>query len=79
MKEHHSILQNQLLRVILLQIDASLQGARSCLPDFHPQQGDAKHDGEKYSTSYISGASGVCIGSTELREESADVVDFACK
>lgn len=71
--------EKQLLRVILLQIDASLQGARSCLPDFHPQQGDAKHDGEKYSTSYISGASGVCIGSTELREESADVVDFACK
>uniref|UniRef100_A0A0D6R2L6 Proteasome activator subunit 4 n=1 Tax=Araucaria cunninghamii TaxID=56994 RepID=A0A0D6R2L6_ARACU len=79
--EHHqeSGYEKQHLRVILLQIDASLQGVRSCLPDFHPLPKDGNIENEKRNTSYILGAAGVSIGSAELRQETAEIIDIACK
>ncbi|XP_057863518.2 proteasome activator subunit 4 isoform X2 [Cryptomeria japonica] len=69
----------QHLRVILLQIDASLQGVRSCLPDFNPMPRDGKHENEKHNTAFIWGAAGVSIGTVELRQETAETIDITCK
>lgn len=67
------------LRVILLRIDMSLCGVRSCLPDF----GDSKTrspDGDLHvQPSFIAGAAGVSVGCVELREDAANTLHMACE
>ncbi|KAI3456750.1 hypothetical protein Pfo_013413 [Paulownia fortunei] len=67
------------LKVTLLRVDSSLQGALSCLPDFRPspQNGMVKEAG--YSPFLIAGATGSCVGSSELRQKAADVIHETCK
>eukprot|EP01018_Ginkgo_biloba_P025861 Gb_28182 [translate_table: standard] len=67
------------LKVILLRIDASLQGVRSCLPDFQSLPKNGKPENQKSIVSFIAGAAGVSIGSTKLRQETAEMIDIACK
>ncbi|XP_042003843.1 proteasome activator subunit 4-like [Salvia splendens] len=63
----------------LLQVYSSLQGVLSCLPDFRPssENGMVKEAGA--SPFLIAGATGSCVGSTELREMAAGVIYETCK
>ncbi|CAA0832493.1 proteasome activating protein 200 [Striga hermonthica] len=67
------------LKVTLLRVDSSLQGVLSCLPDFRPSSdtGMVKEAGR--SLFVIAGATGSCVGSSELREKAADVIHETCK
>ncbi|KAK6149467.1 hypothetical protein DH2020_016992 [Rehmannia glutinosa] len=67
------------LKVTLLRVDSSLQGVLSCLPDFRPssENGMAKEAG--CSPFMIAGATGSCVGSSELRQKAADVIHETCK
>jgi hypothetical protein len=52
--------------VLLLRVDASLRGVRSCLPDF--ETGFKDHSGQPL---VVAGAAGATVGSVVLREETA--------
>ncbi|XP_057765375.1 proteasome activator subunit 4 isoform X2 [Salvia miltiorrhiza] len=67
------------LKVTLLRVDSSLQGVLSCLPDFRPssENGMVKEAGT--SPFLIAGATGSCVGSTELRQKAANVIHETCK
>ncbi|XP_042004596.1 proteasome activator subunit 4-like [Salvia splendens] len=66
-------------KVTLLRVDSSLQGVLSCLPDFRPssENGMVKEAGA--SPFLIAGATGSCVGSTELRQKAANVIHETCK
>ncbi|KAI5058974.1 hypothetical protein GOP47_0025293 [Adiantum capillus-veneris] len=64
------------LRVVLLRIDASSRGVRLCLPDFRSSQA-ATNTGE-IEPFFISGATGVSVGTADLREEAAEILHLAC-
>lgn len=64
--------------MILLRIDASLRGVRSCLPDFRSLQLE-NLDKEKVQPYFISGAVGAPVGSADLREAAAETLHLACK
>eukprot|EP00250_Pteridium_aquilinum_P007746 c17405_g1_i1 orf=311-5854(-) len=66
------------LRVVLIRIDASLRGVRSCLPDFKSSQSRSLVDGERVQPYFISGAIGVPVGSVDLREDAAETLHLAC-
>ncbi|KAL8462064.1 hypothetical protein ACS0TY_033224 [Phlomoides rotata] len=67
------------LKVTLLRVDSSLQGVLSCLPDFRPssENGMVKEAGS--SPFLIAGATGSCVGSSELRQKAADIIHETCK
>lgn len=67
------------LKVTLLRIDSSLQGVLSCLPDFRPSFRNGKDKDVDYISFIIAGASGSNVGSSELREKSAEIIHVACK
>lgn len=58
-------------RVLLLRVDASLRGVRSSLRDFEPPS-------EEYidTTLAVAGAVGASVGSSKLREKTADTLQF---
>ena len=64
--------------MILLQIDSSLQGVLSCMPDFIPSFKNGKV-GSPVPSFFIAGASGPSVGSTKLREKAADIIHAACR
>ncbi|XP_051128404.1 proteasome activator subunit 4 [Andrographis paniculata] len=67
------------LIVTLLRVDSSLQGVSSCLPDFRPSSENGMVE-ESFSSHFkISGATGTCVGSSELRKKAADVIHETCK
>ncbi|EFJ06309.1 hypothetical protein SELMODRAFT_236562 [Selaginella moellendorffii] len=59
------------LRILLLQINGSLKGARSALPDF-------TNESSKGSLR-IAGKTGASVGNSKLREEAADTLIKACE
>ncbi|KAF3796838.1 Proteasome activator subunit 4 [Nymphaea thermarum] len=71
-------LEKERLKVTLLQIDSSLQGVQSCLPDFHPSIRSGSKD-QDLSFPFVVGESGASVGSSELREKAAEIVHIACK
>ena len=60
--------------MLLLRVDASLRGVRSCLPDF---QLLAKDVGGCSLT--VAGATGATVASRALREETADMLHTTFK
>ncbi|KAG0602531.1 hypothetical protein M758_10G020700 [Ceratodon purpureus] len=60
------------LRVLLLRIESTFSGLRTCLPDF-------PHPIEELSVPTLAGASGVTVGSSALREEAAEIIHQACE
>ncbi|GLT53719.1 hypothetical protein SLA2020_269720 [Shorea laevis] len=67
------------LKVTLLRIDSSLQGVLSCLPDFSPSSRNSMVEDPVHNTFLIAGATGSSVGSTQLREKSAEIVHAASK
>ncbi|CAI0396881.1 unnamed protein product [Linum tenue] len=67
------------LKVTLLRIDSSLQGVLSCLPDFSPASRNGIVNDPSYIPFLIAGATGTTVGSSELRENAAEIVHYACK
>ncbi|KAK4398681.1 Proteasome activator subunit [Sesamum angolense] len=67
------------LKVTLLRVDSSLQGVLSCLPDFRPSSENGMVKEAGCSPFLIAGATGSCVGSSELREKAADVIHETCK
>lgn len=67
------------LKVTLLRVDSSLQGVLSCLPDFRPSSENGMVNEAGTSPFLIAGATGSCVGSTELRQKAADVIHETCK
>ncbi|KAK4439643.1 Proteasome activator subunit [Sesamum alatum] len=67
------------LKVTLLRVDSSLQGVLSCLPDFRPSSENGMVKEAGYPPFLIAGATGSCVGSSELREKAADVIHETCK
>lgn len=67
------------LKVTLLQIDSSLQGVLSCLPDFNPSvtSGEAEDIGQ--GLFLLAGAVGARVGSTEIRVRAAEVIHATCR
>lgn len=63
------------LRVVLLRMEASLHGVRSCLPDF---KGLATAEVTAQHLT-IAGAAGATVGSVQLREETANTLHIACE
>ena len=66
------------LRVLLLRVNSSLRGIRSCLPDFRECQVGLV-DVQHVQPYFIAGSSGACVGSVELREEAAVTLHLCCK
>ncbi|XP_021740798.1 proteasome activator subunit 4-like [Chenopodium quinoa] len=66
------------LKVTLLQIDSSLQGILSCLPDFDPVT-PADAEDTVQSLFFLAGAAGAKVGSTEMRVRAAEVIHAACR
>ncbi|GJX86577.1 proteasome activator subunit 4 [Tanacetum coccineum] len=64
------------LKVTLLRIDSSLQGVLSCLPDFIPSFKNGKVENPPF---LIAGATGSSVGSTALREKTANIIHLASK
>jgi proteasome activator subunit 4 len=60
------------LRVLLLRIESTFSGLRTCLPDFPHPVGES-------SIPSLAGASGVTVGSSALREEAAEIIHQACE
>ncbi|KAG6411681.1 hypothetical protein SASPL_129765 [Salvia splendens] len=82
LQQVNSSLQGEMRKInlkCLLQVYSSLQGVLSCLPDFRPssENGMVKEAGA--SPFLIAGATGSCVGSTELREMAAGVIYETCK
>jgi hypothetical protein len=67
------------LKVTLLRVDSSLQGVLSCLPDFNPSSRNGMVEDPDHAPFLIAGATGLHIGSSELREKAAEVIHAACK
>ncbi|XP_011095624.1 proteasome activator subunit 4 isoform X1 [Sesamum indicum] len=67
------------LKVTLLRVDSSLQGVLSCLPDFRPSSENGMVKEAGCSPFLIAGATGSCVGSSELREKAADVIHETCR
>ncbi|XP_073279916.1 proteasome activator subunit 4-like isoform X2 [Primulina huaijiensis] len=67
------------LKVTLLRVDSSLQGVLSCLPDFAPSYRNGMGNDAGSVHFLIAGATGSCIGSSELRQKAADVMHETCK
>lgn len=57
------------LRVLLLRVDASLRGVRSSLRDFQPLS-----ENNSVHLLTVAGASGASVGSSKLREKTADTL-----
>ncbi|XP_073061616.1 proteasome activator subunit 4-like isoform X3 [Primulina eburnea] len=66
------------LKVTLLRVDSSLQGVLSCLPDFAPSYRNGMGNDASNVQFLIAGATGSCIGSSELRQKAADVIHETC-
>lgn len=66
------------LKVTLLRIYSSLQGVMSCLPDIRPCKSTGTDDSED-AYFLIAGAIGSSIGSSELRETTAQHIHEACR
>ena len=66
------------IRVLLLRVNSSLRGVRSCLPDFKECQ-VTPVDHQEVQPYFIAGASGASVGSVELREEAAATLHLCCK
>ncbi|KZV41974.1 proteasome activator subunit 4 [Dorcoceras hygrometricum] len=66
------------LKVTLLRVDSSLQGVLSCLPDFAPSHRNGMGNESSSVQFFIAGATGSCIGSSELRQKAADVIHETC-
>lgn len=60
------------LRVLLLRIESTFSGLRTCLPDF-------SHPTGELSIPTLAGSSGVTVGSSALREEAAEIIHQACE
>ncbi|XP_024522024.1 proteasome activator subunit 4 [Selaginella moellendorffii] len=69
--EMNSVPNKEKLRILLLQINGSLKGARSALPDF-------TNESSKGSLR-IAGKTGASVGNSKLREEAADTLIKACE
>ena len=63
----------------LLRVDSSLQGVLPCLPDFNPSSKNGMVEDPDRAPFLIAGATGLHIGSSELREKAAEVIHAACK
>ncbi|XP_078443427.1 proteasome activating protein 200 isoform X2 [Wolffia australiana] len=67
------------LKVTLLRIYSSLRGVQSCLPDLRPRNEKGEICNEDHGTFFISGAAGLSVGSSELREKASEVMHVASK
>ncbi|MCO5560813.1 hypothetical protein L7F22_014433 [Adiantum nelumboides] len=63
------------LRVLLLRVEGALCGLGSCLPDFITIPSSGGHKGGSLT---IVGAAGATVGTSELRQETANVVHQVC-
>ena len=64
--------QKEHLRVLLLRVESTLFGLRTCLPDFPYADG-------KPPSKALAGMAGVSVASAALREEAAEIMHQACK
>ncbi|KAI5078578.1 hypothetical protein GOP47_0006249 [Adiantum capillus-veneris] len=64
------------LRVLLLRVEGALCGLGSCLPDFDALTRSS--GGDKGGSLTIVGAAGATVGTSELRQEAANVVHQVC-
>ncbi|KAK4484733.1 hypothetical protein RD792_007326 [Penstemon davidsonii] len=67
------------LKVTLLRVDSSLQGVLSCLPDFRPSSNNEMVKEPGCAPFLIAGATGSCVGTSELRQKAADIIHETCK
>ncbi|KAJ3694711.1 hypothetical protein LUZ60_000088 [Juncus effusus] len=71
--------EKERLKVTLLRIYSSLQGAMSCLPDLKPNSKEqSSKDLEKFSF-FIAGSTGTTVGSSEMREKAAEIIHSTCR
>ncbi|XP_059662328.1 proteasome activator subunit 4 isoform X2 [Cornus florida] len=78
-KIHSDLGDDKELKVTLLRLDSSLQGVLSCLPDFRPSSRNGMVEDPNHISFLIAGATGSSVGSSELREKSAEIMHAACK
>lgn len=64
--------QKEHLRVLLLRVESTLYGLRTCLPDFSYPAGE-------FPIASLAGVAGVLIGTSALREEAAETIHQACE